>query len=188
MASVRRQRSASAITSAQRIAPRSAAPVRRRSSSACASACWPRRRCSPPPHAFLSAYIDVADPANARLVALATGFLFMAAVFQFSDGLQAVAAGALRGLQDTRVPMAIALAGYWLGGFATAYVLGFHTRLAGLGGMDWAGGRPYHRRRAAARALDRARAVQPLALTGTAAGTPRPAPRPGRKFFSTARA
>ncbi len=85
------------------------------------------------PHAFLSAYIDVADPANARLVALATGFLFMAAVFQFSDGLQAVAAGALRGLQDTRVPMAIALAGYWLGGFATAYVLGFHTRLAGLG-------------------------------------------------------
>ena len=44
-----------------------------------------------------------------------------------------MAAGALRGLQDTRVPMMIAIAGYWLGGFATAVVLGFATPLAGIG-------------------------------------------------------
>ena len=85
------------------------------------------------PRLFLSAYVDVTDPANQALVALATGFLFMAAVFQLSDGLQAIAAGALRGLQDTRVPMAIALGGYWLGGFVTAWFLGLHTDLAGFG-------------------------------------------------------
>ena len=40
---------------------------------------------------------------------------------------------ALRGLQDTRIPMVIAVAGYWIPGFGTAVWLGFMTPLAGEG-------------------------------------------------------
>ncbi len=85
------------------------------------------------PRLILSAYLDVEAPANAALVALAVQFLMVAAAFQFFDGVQAIAAGALRGLQDTRVPMVIAISGYWLGGFATAATLGLYTPLRGLG-------------------------------------------------------
>jgi len=59
--------------------------------------------------------------------------MVVAAAFQLFDGMQAVAAGALRGLQDTRVPMLFALFGYWLPGLGTAIVLGFFTPLEGLG-------------------------------------------------------
>lgn len=85
------------------------------------------------PRFVLGAYVDVADPANATLVELAVSYLFVAAIFQFSDSLQAVAAGVLRGVQDTRVPMLIAVLGYWLAGFATSVVLGLFTPWEGVG-------------------------------------------------------
>ena len=85
------------------------------------------------PRAFVGAYIDVAAPANAAVVALAVQFLFVAAIFQLVDGAQAVAAGVLRGLQDTRVPMLIALFGYWIAGFGTAVLLGFGAGGGGVG-------------------------------------------------------
>lgn len=85
------------------------------------------------PRLILSAYVDVEAPQNAVLVGFALHFLFVAAIFQLTDGLQAVAAGALRGIQDTRVPMAIALFGYWAAGFATSAVLGLFTPLEGVG-------------------------------------------------------
>jgi MATE family multidrug resistance protein len=85
------------------------------------------------PRLILSLYVDIHAAANAALIALAVRFLLVAAAFQFADGVQAIAAGALRGLQDTRVPMVIAITGYWLGGFATATTLGFATRLRGVG-------------------------------------------------------
>ena len=44
-----------------------------------------------------------------------------------------MAAGVLRGLQDTRVPMIIAISGYWIGGFVIAVLLGFLTPLEGIG-------------------------------------------------------
>ena len=44
-----------------------------------------------------------------------------------------MAAGSLRGLQDTRVPMWIAVLGYWVPGLATMLWLGFYTPLEGLG-------------------------------------------------------
>jgi multidrug resistance protein, MATE family len=59
--------------------------------------------------------------------------MVVAAAFQLFDGTQAVAAGALRGLQDTRVPMAIALFGYWIPGIGTSVMLGFFTPLRGIG-------------------------------------------------------
>ena len=85
------------------------------------------------PRAILSLYVDVDAPANAALMIYAVQFLFVAAIFQLFDGAQAVGAGALRGLQDTRVPMAFAIFGYWGPGFGTCLWLGFHTPLGGLG-------------------------------------------------------
>ena len=85
------------------------------------------------PRFILSAYVDVTAPKNAAMVTFAVRFLSIAAAFQLADGVQAIAAGALRGLRDTRVPMGIALWGYWLGGFVTASLLGFATPLGGTG-------------------------------------------------------
>src|SRR6186713_625378 len=70
---------------------------------------------------------------TALLMGFAAQFMVVAAAFQLFDGLQAVAAGALRGLQDTRVPMLYALFGYWGPGLGTAMWLGFFTPLGGLG-------------------------------------------------------
>ncbi|HZP11669.1 MAG TPA: MATE family efflux transporter [Nevskiaceae bacterium] len=60
-------------------------------------------------------------------------FLWLAAAFQFFDGLQVTANGALRGMKDTRVPMLITVAAYWLIGMPSAVALGFHTTLAAEG-------------------------------------------------------
>ncbi|MBC7158816.1 MAG: MATE family efflux transporter [Porphyrobacter sp.] len=85
------------------------------------------------PRWLLAPYVETEAPANAALVALTVQFLAVAAAFQLSDGVQVVAAGALRGLQDTRVPMWIALFSYWVVGFVLAAGLGLGTPLAGLG-------------------------------------------------------
>ncbi|HOV95161.1 MAG TPA: MATE family efflux transporter [Thermomonas sp.] len=50
------------------------------------------------------------DPA---VIALGGSLLLYAALFQFPDGVQVVCAGALRGLQDTRVPMWLTALAYW---------------------------------------------------------------------------
>jgi MATE family multidrug resistance protein len=85
------------------------------------------------PRLILSAYVDVNDPANAAMVALAVQYMVVAAAFQLFDGTQAIAAGALRGMQDTRTPMVIALFSYWVPGFGGAVLLGFFTPLGGMG-------------------------------------------------------
>jgi len=85
------------------------------------------------PQLILGAYVDVSAPINAALVGFAVQYLAVGAAFQLFDGTQAVAAGVLRGLQDTRVPMVIAIAGYWIPGFGTAVWLGLATPLAGRG-------------------------------------------------------
>lgn len=85
------------------------------------------------PALVLSIYVDVDAAKNAALVGFAMQFLVVAAAFQLFDGAQAVAAGALRGLQDTRTPMIIAICGYWIGGYGTAIYLGFWTPWAGVG-------------------------------------------------------
>ena len=85
------------------------------------------------PRPIIAAYVDIARPANAVMVGFAVRFLRVAAAFQLVDSAQAIAAGALRGLQDTRAPLVIALFGYWIAGFGCAVLLGFGTRLAGTG-------------------------------------------------------
>jgi MATE family multidrug resistance protein len=85
------------------------------------------------PRVILSIYVDVDDAANTAMLGFAMSYLAVAAAFQLFDGAQAVTAGALRGLQDTRTPLMIALAGYWIVGFGLAVMLGFWTPLSGLG-------------------------------------------------------
>jgi MATE family multidrug resistance protein len=85
------------------------------------------------PYALLALYVDVWAPTNATLLAFAVQFLVIAAAFQLFDGLQAVTMGALRGLQDTRVPMAYALFGYWVPGLASAVGFGFLLGFEGIG-------------------------------------------------------
>jgi MATE family multidrug resistance protein len=72
-----------------------------------------------------------------RVIAAAAELLLLAAVFQLSDGLQASAAGALRGLKATKAPMAITVVAYWLLGFPLGYWLAI-GRGAGAPGM-WVG-------------------------------------------------
>ena len=85
------------------------------------------------PETLLSAYVDVDNAANVALVALAARYMSVAAVFQLVDGVQVVAAGALRGLQDTRVPMWFAIFSYWVPGFGVSYYLGLNTPWEGTG-------------------------------------------------------
>lgn len=78
-------------------------------------------------------FLDRGMAENAATIALAVAFLRIAAVFQLLDGAQVIGVGALRGLQDTLVPMVIAVLGYWAIGFPVAALLGFPLALGGEG-------------------------------------------------------
>lgn len=86
---------------------------------------------------FPTIYLDVNDPVNQadnmEVILLASQLLLVAAFFQISDGLQVVILGALRGLQDVKVPTFITLIAYWLIGFPICYYLGLHTELKSTG-------------------------------------------------------
>jgi len=66
-------------------------------------------------------------------VELAATLMLVGATFFIADGIQTVAAGALRGLSDTRVPLLLAAISYWLIGFTAAYGLAFWTSLGAVG-------------------------------------------------------
>jgi MATE family multidrug resistance protein len=85
------------------------------------------------PLAIADLYLDLDDPANDGLIAIALRLLRVAALFQIVDGVQAIAAGALRGYRDTAVPMAIAAFGYWGIGFAGGWALAFPFGLGAVG-------------------------------------------------------
>ncbi|HQZ13439.1 MAG TPA: MATE family efflux transporter [Devosia sp.] len=82
-------------------------------------------------HTLVGIFLDRNDPGNAAALEFAATYLVIAGLFQLSDGAQVVAAHALRGLSDTKIPMLLAMFGYWLVGLPTAYVLGFV--------LDWRG-------------------------------------------------
>ncbi len=85
------------------------------------------------PEPLVGLFLDPARPENAASLRLAATYLFVAALFQLVDGTQVVMASALRGMSDTRTPMLVAVAGYWLVGLTTAYVGGFVLGLRGVG-------------------------------------------------------
>jgi MATE family multidrug resistance protein len=85
------------------------------------------------PRAIASIYVDIDAPANRGLVGIALYLLAIAAVFQIFDGVQAIAAGALRGYRDTAVPLLLAVIGYWGIGFAGGWLLAFPAGYGPLG-------------------------------------------------------
>ena len=64
---------------------------------------------------------------------LAATLLMVGATFFVADGIQTVVAGALRGMNDTRVPLVFAAISYWLIGFSTAYGLAFWAGFGAIG-------------------------------------------------------
>jgi MATE family multidrug resistance protein len=85
------------------------------------------------PHQIVGLFLDPAAPQNQGALGLAATYLMIAGLFQLADGTQVVAGAALRGLSDTRVPMLLALAGYWLCGLPIAYACGFLLGWRGVG-------------------------------------------------------
>ncbi len=85
------------------------------------------------PGTIVSLYIDTADPANLAVVNLAKTLLGVAAMFQIVDGIQVTAAGALRGLKDTRIPLLIGIVAYWGIGLPCGYTLGLVLGFDGVG-------------------------------------------------------
>jgi MATE family multidrug resistance protein len=70
---------------------------------------------------------------NNEVISIATKLLLIAAVFQISDGVQVVVLGALRGLQDVKIPMYITFVAYWIIGFPVSYYLAEFTTLKAQG-------------------------------------------------------
>lgn len=78
-------------------------------------------------------YLDLQDPANARVLALALPMLLISVLAQVLDGIQRVAMGSLYGLQDTRMPMLLSGLAFWGVGLTSGYGLGFPLGLGGIG-------------------------------------------------------
>jgi MATE family multidrug resistance protein len=70
---------------------------------------------------------------SSEVISIASGLILIAAVFQLSDGIQVVVLGALRGLQDVKVPMYITFVAYWIIGFPISIYLGLFTELKAMG-------------------------------------------------------
>ncbi len=85
------------------------------------------------PHLFLNMNNVSQVIENKEVIFIASKLLLVAAVFQISDGVQVVVLGALRGLQDVKVPMYITFIAYWIVGFPTSYYLGKYTDLGAVG-------------------------------------------------------
>ncbi|QYJ77421.1 MATE family efflux transporter [Shewanella acanthi] len=63
--------------------------------------------------------------ANPEVVTLAGSLMLIAAIYQLSDSVQVVAAGALRGYKDTRSAFYITLFSYWAVGMTLGYTLAY---------------------------------------------------------------
>jgi multidrug resistance protein, MATE family len=70
---------------------------------------------------------------TSEVISIASGLILIAAVFQLSDGIQVAVLGALRGLQDVKIPMYITFVAYWLIGFPISIYLGLFTGLKAMG-------------------------------------------------------
>ena len=85
------------------------------------------------PYLFLNMENQAQLLDNKEVVIITSKLLLVAAVFQISDGIQVVVLGALRGLQDVKVPMYITFFAYWVIGFPISYYLGLYTNLKAVG-------------------------------------------------------
>ena len=81
---------------------------------------------------FAIAQIFLGEGVGAAAELTAT-LLLVGATFFIADGIQTIASGSLRGMNDTRVPLLFATVSYWLIGFTLACGLGFWTPLGAVG-------------------------------------------------------
>ena len=77
-------------------------------------------------------YID-----DEAVISIASRLIIIAAIFQLSDGIQAVGIGVLRGLTDVKGPTIITFIAYWIISLPIAYLLAFNFNL-GVDGV-WIG-------------------------------------------------
>ncbi|NCO63099.1 MAG: MATE family efflux transporter [Flavobacteriales bacterium] len=80
-------------------------------------------------HTYLpKIYVDFDDVSNladnTEVIKIASKLLIAAAIFQLSDSLQVIVLGALRGLQDVKIPTLITFVSYWIIGFPVSWFLG----------------------------------------------------------------
>jgi MATE family multidrug resistance protein len=80
------------------------------------------------PHVLIGFYTH-----DARILDAGIPLLLCAAAFQVFDGAQVAGTGVLRGAADTRVPMIVALLGYWVCGLPIGYWLAFHAGMGAVG-------------------------------------------------------
>ena len=85
------------------------------------------------PEPVISLFIEPDDPARPAILIVGVQLLAIAALFQLVDGAQVIALGLLRGVQDTAVPMMIAILSYWAVGLSVSYLLGFVLGWGGVG-------------------------------------------------------
>jgi multidrug resistance protein, MATE family len=85
------------------------------------------------PEPIVGLFLDMSHPESPEILAYGATLLAVAALFQLADGLQVMALGLLRGVQDSRVPMGLAAVSYWIIGIPTSYVLAFPLGYGGVG-------------------------------------------------------
>ena len=85
------------------------------------------------PRPIVALFLDLSKPESAAILAYGTVLLGLAALFQLADGMQVMALGLLRGIQDTRRPMWLAAISYWLIGIPCSYVMAFPLGFGGVG-------------------------------------------------------
>ncbi|MEP0153529.1 MAG: MATE family efflux transporter [Pseudophaeobacter sp.] len=89
------------------------------------------------PDPLISLFLDPMDPNKPEILIVGASLLAMAALFQLADGMQVIALGLLRGVQDTNWPMVIAALSYWAIGVPASYLFGFTFGWGGVG--VWSG-------------------------------------------------
>lgn len=77
------------------------------------------------PEFLISIYLDSAEPSRDQIIAIGVNLLIMAALFHVADSAQVIALGLLRGVQDARVPLILAVISYWMFGLPAGYLFGF---------------------------------------------------------------
>lgn len=85
------------------------------------------------PETLVSLFIDPDEPERASLLRIGASLVMVAALFQLVDGLQVLALGLLRGVQDTTVPMVMATVSYWVIGLPASYLLAFNFGFGAVG-------------------------------------------------------
>ena len=88
------------------------------------------------PEAIVGIFLDTGDVDNANVLKIGVSLAVYAAMFQLLDGVQIVTANGLRGLRDTKSPLWISMAGYWLVGIVLGTTLCFPMGY-GADGMWW---------------------------------------------------